>query len=198
MNILLLDGLPEEYEGIPISTDFRNMIQADLILSDPDIGKSEKIYCALDQLYPEIPADINKAVEGLMWFFRRGNQEEISKSSKKAFDFDQDAGLIFAAFYATYGISLTTIDYLHWWEFMALFEGLPETTLIQRAIYYRTADFGDMGKEERKRALKIRQAFEIKSKQKKLSREDLDRQTINNVQQRFAEARRKAGLLNLG
>ena len=47
MSILLLDGLPEEYEGIPISADYRNMIQVDLILHDPTINEVEKTIAAL-------------------------------------------------------------------------------------------------------------------------------------------------------
>ncbi|MCL1789863.1 MAG: bacteriophage Gp15 family protein [Peptococcaceae bacterium] len=192
MNILL--GLPEDYEGIPISPDFRNMIHVDKILSDQTLSEPERVYSALNQLYPEIPDNIEKAIEGLLWFFRRG-EEEAGQSSKKSFDFDQDAGLIYAAFLATYGISLTTVDFLHWWEFMALFEGLPETTMIQRAIYYRTADFSEMGKEERKRAVRIRNAFALKTE--RVSGEDINKKTLDRVKRRFAEAQRKTGLLDM-
>ena len=86
MSILLLDGLPEEYEGIPISADYRNMIQVDLILHDPAINETEKIVAALYQLYPDLPGDIHKAVEGLVWFYTRGNAVGDGKDSgtKKA------------------------------------------------------------------------------------------------------------------
>ena len=41
MNILLLNGLPEDYNGIPISADFRNMIQVDIILHEEDGNEIE-------------------------------------------------------------------------------------------------------------------------------------------------------------
>ena len=41
------------------------MIQVDLILRDPDLSDADKVAAALDQLYPEIPEDIAKAVNGL-------------------------------------------------------------------------------------------------------------------------------------
>ncbi|MDL2273452.1 bacteriophage Gp15 family protein [Oscillospiraceae bacterium OttesenSCG-928-G22] len=196
MNILLMDGLPEEYEGIPLSADFRNMIQIDLILHEADTNEVEKTIAALYQLYPDIPADIHKAVEGLVWFYTRGKaggkgkDPSAQKAPKKAFDFEQDANLIYAAFYATYNISLTTVDFLHWWEFMALFEGLPENTLIQRVMYWRTTDLTGLSKAERKHILKMRKLFALKGPEKEvLSIEEVEQQTKDRVARRFAEAR---------
>lgn len=195
MNILLMDGLPEEYEGIPLSADFRNMIQVDLILHEAGSAPIEKTLAALYQLYPEIPGDINKAVEGLVWFYSRGNPPSggkdtpAKKTPKKAFSFEQDANLIYAAFYATYNISLTTVDFLHWWEFMALFEGLPENTLIQRVMYWRTVDLAGLPKHERKHILKMRQLFALKGPEKQaLTIEELNQQSRDRVAQRFAQA----------
>ena len=195
MSILLLDGLPEEYDGIPISADFRNMIQVDLILHDPAINETEKTIAALYQLYPDLPGDIHKAVEGLVWFYTRGDavgdgkDGGAKKATKKAFDFEQDANLIYAAFYATYGISLTTVDFLHWWEFMALLEGLPETTLLQRVIYWRTVDVNGLPKHEKKHVLKMRKTFALKGQEKPaLDIEELNQQTKDRVARRFAEA----------
>lgn len=64
MNLLLLNGLPEEYKGYPISADYRNMIQVDMILREPDISDAEKTVAALEQLYPETPPDIQLALDG--------------------------------------------------------------------------------------------------------------------------------------
>ena len=195
MSILLLDGLPEEYEGIPISADYRNMIQVDLILHDPTINEVEKTIAALYQLFPEIPRDTHKAIEGLAWFYARGTatgdgkDKGTKKITRKAFDFEQDANLIYAAFYAAYGISLTTVDFLHWWEFMALFEGLPETTLMQRVIYWRTVDVNGLPKHEKKHVLKMRNVFALKEHERPvLDIEELNQQTKDRVARRFAEA----------
>ncbi len=197
MNILLLDGLPEEYKGIPLSADFRNMIQVDLIMAASDSSEVEKTIAALNQLYPEIPSDINAAMEGLVWFYTRGAVVEKGKGAapkqtpKKGFSFEQDANLIYAAFYAVYGLSLTTVEFLHWWEFMALFEGLPETTLIKQVMYWRTADVSGMTKNERKHVLKMRGLFALKDADggQPLTVEELNQQTKDRVAQRFARAR---------
>ena len=42
INLLLQNGLPEEFEGIPIFADFRNMIQVDLILREEGVPDAEK------------------------------------------------------------------------------------------------------------------------------------------------------------
>jgi len=195
MNILLMDGLPEEYEGVEISADFRNMIQVDLILRDDKLSDIEKTMAALNQLYPVIPNDIQKAIDGLAWFSSRGqggneSAGEVNQTqTKRGFCFEQDAGLIYSAFYSTYHISLTTVEFLHWWEFMALFEGLPEDTLIKKVIYWRTADVTTMGKEERKHVLKMRKQFALKSTEKPvLSAEEVERKMKERMAQRFAEA----------
>jgi len=194
MNILLLGGLPEEYEGIPISADFRNMINVDLILKDTDLNEQEKTIAALSQLYPKIPANLNKAAEGLAWFYSQGDIGDsksagTKKDTKKAYDFEQDASLIYSAFYSTYNINLATIDFLHWWEFKALFEGLPETTLIQRVMYWRTADVGSLPKHEKKFITKMRSRFALKGSEKKITTvEELNQQTQERVARRYAEA----------
>lgn len=195
MNILLMDGLPEDYNGIPISPDYRNMIQVDLILREENVPDEEKIMAGLHQLYPEIPADLKTAVDGLVWFFSRGQtpaqtDSGTHTSQPRAFDFDQDASLIYAAFYTTYGISLTTVDFLHWWEFMALFEGLPEQTLIKRVMYWRTVNLGELPKEERKHVQKMRKLFALKSNpRERLSVEVLEQKAKADLAQRYEQAR---------
>ena len=213
MNILLVGGLPEEYDGVPISADFRNMIQADILLQEDDGADADRVLTALHQLYPAIPSDIYKAVDGFIWFFSRDKvelakdegAEEVpkkkflfikvkdkskEKAAKKAFSFSQDANLIYAAFYAVYNISLTTIDFLHWWEFMALFEGLPHDTLIQKVMYWRTVDVADLSKADRKHVLKMRKIFELKDSgnKKPMTVEELNQQTKDRVARRYQEA----------
>jgi len=193
VNILLLNGLPEDYEGIPISADFRNMIQVDLAMRDTELSDTEKLFAALTLLYPDIPGDTDAAVKGLAWFFTRDGAEDNGdkgkKQEKRSFDFEQDAERLYAAFYSTYGISLTTVDFLHWWEFMALFEGLPDDTLMKRVMYWRMADVSKMSKEEKKHVLQMRKLFELKQPGKKLmSLEEVNQQTLDRVAARFAAA----------
>lgn len=202
MNILLMDGLPDRFEGIPISPDFRNMIQADMILHDPELSESMRTLLALQQLYPKIPCDMAQAVHGLLWFYSRGrlgldkgtNEERGGeRPHKRGYDFEQDADLIYSAFMSSYHIDLSDGEFLHWWAFLALFEGLPDDTLIKRVIYWRTADTTGMGKEERKHIAKMRKLYALKQPEsaEKLSIAELERRTKERVAKRFAEAQKQ-------
>ncbi|MEG0304362.1 MAG: bacteriophage Gp15 family protein [Oscillospiraceae bacterium] len=148
MNILLETGLPEEIDGLPIYADFRNMIRFELILQDEELSPQEKTIFGLSQLFETIPSDIEYAIEKLLWFYMCGRDtqcgEKSYKHAERAYDFEEDSSYIYSAFYAAYGISLTTLEFLHWWEFMALLESLPETTQMAQLMRYRTMDLSEI------------------------------------------------------
>ena len=175
------------------------MIQVDLILREEGVPDAEKTMAALSQLYPEIPSDLELAIRGLLWFFSRGGQDaeadgkarEGGPAPPRAFDYDQDANLIYAAFYATYGISLTTVEFLHWWEFLALFEGLPEDTLIKRVMYWRTVNLSELPKEARKHVRKMRSLFALQAEPREvLTAEEMAEQAKEDLARRYEQARR--------
>ena len=193
MNMILVNGLPDNYKGIDLSTDFRNMVQVDMIMGDSTLKPDEATFLALHQLYPKIPKDKRLALEGLEWFYSCGKSEnkqsKEGKPFKKTFDFNIDSNLIYAGFYSAYKISLTTIDYLHWWEFMALFEGLPEETLIKRVMYWRGVDLSKLSKEEQKHIEEMRELYPLGDcEHKPKTVEELNQQTLDRVKRRFQEA----------
>lgn len=60
-----------------------------------------------------------------------------SGSGAPVVDWEIDADLIYAAFRQAYGIDLLVAD-LHWHEFKALFDALPDDTLMVRVIQWRS------------------------------------------------------------
>ena len=65
--------------------------------------------------------------------------EREDKPGKKVFDFQQDAQLIYAAFWQTYGIDLyAQRGKLHWSTFCALLAGIPDNTRFSQVIDIRT------------------------------------------------------------
>jgi hypothetical protein len=180
MTTLLSGGLPYEIDGVAISPDFRNMLRVEAISEDATLSQTQKFALMLDQLYPEPPEDYAWAFEKLVWFLHRGNvpdeREPQAKKVRKGYDFTQDASLIFSAFFATYGINLAEITFLHWWEFLAMFEGLPEDTLMKKVMYWRTCDVSKLSKEEKKHVLEMRKHFAIK-------RPETEQKTIEEIHQ---------------
>lgn len=199
MNLLLENGLPEEIEGHPISPDYRNMIRFTLLLDDESLPEAERLYLGLSQLWPEIPQDVGWAVEKLLWFYGCGQEKRedgpggTRRSEARAYDFDRDAAMIYAGFYAAYGISLTAIPYLHWWEFMALLTALPDTTLMGQVAYWRTVDLSKIKEKHQREFLAAQQKRWALPKRHTVpprTASELEQGTLARVRRRSAEVQR--------
>ena len=98
-----------------------------------------------------------------------GDEVSRRRPGKPSFSFSQDAICIYAAFRAVYGIDLTNIPYMHWWQFLSLLAGLPQDTEIKERIYYRSVDLNTIkSKEERDRIKKIKKLIAIKEPQRRV------------------------------
>lgn len=145
MNLLIDGALKEIYIGnlkYKINYDFRYGILFEEIMNDKNIKDSEKLSLAiklyLDNQYIE---DYEEAINQIFNFYLCGN--ESKKSSKKrqnpVFSYEEDAGLIFAAFKEVYNIDLVE-DKIHWWKFRALFDALPNTCQFKKVVGYRAIE----------------------------------------------------------
>lgn len=103
MNILI-DRLPETVDGLRVNTDYRYMVLFELMNQDPQIAQWEAIDRALALFYIDQPTDLDQAVEGMLWFYRCGQDppkqtEHIGGSrGAQAYSFEQDAAYIYSAF----------------------------------------------------------------------------------------------------
>lgn len=162
MNIII-DKLPTEYEGLKIETNFRSFILFELLMQDRNVDEKNKIILALNLFYKEPLEDIKKAIDGILWFYTRGKTEKKEKSDEKStrnniYSFEYDAELIYSAFLSQYGIDLNEIEYLHWWKFKSLFEGLNEENKICKYMQYRSIDLNKLKtKEEKDKYRKLKQ-----------------------------------------
>lgn len=141
-----------------------------------DRSDEQKLLDCLNIFYcRNIPTDMNQAIEKMLWFHRCGrspdkpdDKKQVSgahrpKQTGRAYCFDKDAALIFAAFFSQYGINLnrTANKDLHWWEFMAMFDSLGEDLLISRVMYYRTADTEGMSKKQKAFIMRMRKLHSL-------------------------------------
>ncbi|MCT8138646.1 hypothetical protein H1D32_13380 [Anaerobacillus sp. CMMVII] len=87
------------------------------------------------------------------------------KSDEKLYDFQIDAELIYASFFMDYGMDL--IDQqgqLHWYKFLALFNGLTDKTPFKQVLSIRTTEIPAPTKhnqKERDRIIKLKQLYRI-------------------------------------
>ena len=168
MNILV-DKLPTDYEGLKINTNFRTFILFELLMQDSQINKEDKIALAIELFYEEYPHDIKKAVNGIIWFYTRGkkvkeNKEETNQQNnkKKIYSYEHDSDLIYTAFLDQYRLDLNDIEYLHWFKFKAMFEGLKAENKICEIMGYRAVDVGKIkDKEEKKKYKKLQREWAL-------------------------------------
>lgn len=193
MNILM-DDLPRRIGGIPINTDFRAMILFETMASDPEIPDGVKLSLALRYLYEEPVTDFKKAWGGFLWYYsggeKPGRREQGAETSKRAYDFEVDANMIYAAFRQAYKIDLNR-ERLHWWEFKALFSALPESCQIVKIMEYRTMDLSGLKGEEKKYYKKFQDKYRLKPLGiEKVSLAAAEKQTKDRAKARMAEAQK--------
>ena len=164
---LLVDRLPTDYEGLKINTNFRSFILFELLMQDNSLSKEEKIALTLGLFYEEFPKDIKKALDGVVWFYTRGKDIKDDKkgngdSKKRIYSFEHDADLIYAAFRDQYGLDLNEINYLHWFKFKAMFEGLKGDNKICEIMGYRAVNVNKIkDKDEQKRYKDLQREYAL-------------------------------------
>ena len=153
---LLLDRLPTEHEGLKIDTNFRSFILFELLMQDNKVNEQDKIALALNIFYKEVPNDLKKAINVILWFYARGdtdkkNSKKTEKNDKeRIYSYEHDANYIYSALLSQYGIDLNEIEYLHWWKFKSLFEGLNDENKICEIMGYRAVDLSKIKDKDQK------------------------------------------------
>ena len=179
MNILVDDINKVVFEKTKLKefrTNFRISILFELLMQDPSVEKEDKALQSLMLFYPN-PQIINqiglqKAIDNILWFYRCGKEENTQsneeneegeiKKIKQIYSFEFDDKYIYSAFLDQYNINLQTIEYLHWWEFKAMFNGLKDDNEIVKIMGYRAIDLSKIkDKDEKKRYTKLKQQYAL-------------------------------------
>lgn len=160
-------------EEISIITDFREYIRLLDMLKCEELTAMQKTELLSEYFLDEILID-EEAIAALTEFVLMDteekkkeedpseDQEEQDGSQKNLFSYEIDYPFILSGFLRDYGIDLETVDYLHWWKFRMLFDGLSEDTEIKQRIMYRGINLSDIkDKEERKRISSIQKRIQL-------------------------------------
>lgn len=165
---LLIDKLPTEYEGLKINTNFRSFILFELLMQDNKIDMVDKIAISLSYFYDEPPKDIKKAIDGILWFYTKGQKDkkkakkQEEKTKKQIYSYEYDGDYIYSAFLSQYGLDLNEIEYLHWWKFKSLFECLNDENKICQIMGYRAVDLSKIkDKEQKKKYKRLKQQYAL-------------------------------------
>lgn len=180
MNILI-DKLPEQFDGIQLNTDFRNWILFELILQDKELTEEQQFFEIFDVTIKGGFAAISKLeknelkslVNNLLWFYTcdsvkfKNNvkkfdlKQDFKTKSKAIYSFEYDADYIFSSFYECYKIDLTKTK-MHWWKFKTLFANLSDNCIFSKILQYRATEINSkMSKEERKFYLEKKRIYAL-------------------------------------
>ena len=203
MNVLVED-LPRTVCGRPVNTDFRAMVQLELLIQDREVPAEQKVSLGLGLLFTRGLGDLTltEAWDGLLWYYRGGDIPEPSEPEKPAqgrqsapskprrvYDFEQDAGRIYAAFWQVYGVDLQQTA-LHWWAFRSMLFALPDSCLQGKIMGYRATDVSKLKGAEKKRVQQLQRLYAIRSDttEEGMSAAARDRQLRDRAKARYKEA----------
>lgn len=171
MNLLLddINILVKNKIKVEFNTDFRTAITFELLMQNPKYSEQVKTYQSLRLFYPNLEeiTDLEEALSNILWFYGCDNkiktsQNYESRKEKQIYSYEFDNELIFSAFKNQYNIDLEEIEYLHWWKFKAMFNGLKSDNKIVEIMGYRAMDLSKIkDKEERKRYRSLQKIYAL-------------------------------------
>ena len=175
---ILLDRMPEEYEGYLIRTDYRIGMQISLAFVDDEMELFERLQRAYSLLYGQgVPDDPTTAYRGLKWFMAGGaeQQDEEQEEEKQDgrgieyFSFEHDAPRLYSGFRRIYDIELDRVQ-MHWFRFLALMGDL-EGSAFSEVIGYRTVDTAGMDSKTKAAYMRMKRRFALPQPESEESKE---------------------------
>lgn len=171
-----------EFQGhtFELNLSFDNVLRtSELIQSDSfdEYEKIEILYGMLVKNAYEFDLSLEDVAEFIGFLFDNVIYSKNSEGSGKSyFDFDQDAGFIYASFLQDYKMDLFEMQgKLHWHKFLALLDGLSDDTKFKEVVAIRAQKIPAPTKynhEERKRIIELKRVYRLKNE--KISLEEAD------------------------
>lgn len=170
---VMLDELPDMWEGFPIDTDFRIGVQISQIMEDKDLSDNEKWGASAELLFRGIRPDPPYYYDAIMWFLQEWNHDNNKKSKDRTrvLDYDIDQWRLYSAFKAQYGIDLNTVN-MHYWQFMGMLTTLNECAFT-RVVDVRLKRLrSNMTKEEKQIIKDQKTIYGLEQPQEQISEDE--------------------------
>lgn len=184
---VILDDLPEEWNGCRIDSGFRIGIQITQLLADENYSQMERYTCAAEMLFLDMPETMEECLQGLRWFMTGWNHDGRGKNREDdvtVMDYDADQWRIHAAFLRQYHIDLSCAQ-MHFWEFMGLLVSLEDCR------FTRVIEIRDM-KIDVKMSVKEKAALRRAKEIYRITGEETEEDRISPAREEFL---RIAGLI---
>ena len=156
---VILDELPDLWNGYPIDTDFRTGVQISQIMEDKGLSDDEKWLFSADLLFRGVRPDPQYYGAAIIWFLQEWNHDNSKKSKDRTrvLDYDIDQWRLYSAFKAQYGIDLNTA-HMHYWQFMGMLTTLNECAFT-RVVDVRIKKITSKMSKEEKKVIKEQKAI---------------------------------------
>lgn len=199
-NTIDIDGI-----AVPVDPDFRIMCGYGTAVHRGD--KTELCKSAGLFYFAGLPEGVTSesAAKAMSRFYAKGLGSDIPEDEDESnktvgvrppvFDFSEDEGYFLAAFRSEYGIDLLTVKEMHWFEFGALFLGLPDECKIKQIIGIRSTETaGIKSTAEKHRIFRLQKIFALKfnRKERYKSVEERDNAAKSELAEKIKKAKRKA------
>lgn len=198
MENVLLDALPEEWNGYRLNTGFDIGIQIMQAQYDNSITGYEKyemfrwLLFGEDDRLREHPQG-EEFEECLRWYLNgwfHDNPDPEEKEKGRVVDYDVDQWRIYADFLQIYGIDLEKTD-MHWWKFCGLLWNMPYrlSSFLQVVSTRQERPKKGANSEERRRLRKMQQIYALEQPEEKKEYTEEEKKAIDEFDRMMAERR---------
>lgn len=151
----------------PINTDYRVALACFRALDDENITDLERFYAVETLLLGSEVLEEDEMIlkDKIATYLKCGREDEVS-NDEIDFDFLQDRNKVKISIRQCYNnLDIDRIEYLHWYEYNELIEGLTEDSLIDRVRQIRTLDVNEIeDKNKRQKAIEMKGKLSLKKK----------------------------------
>ena len=113
-----------------IRSDYRAILDIISVMCDSSANDKERAYVTLSIFYPDfesIPSsDYQEALDFCLLFINGGVDEKPGPPKPKVMDWKQDFPLIVSPINKALGFEIRSVDYLHWWTFLAAYQEIGD------------------------------------------------------------------------
>jgi len=156
---------------------FDNVLKVFALQKEPDLSEIDKLDLSLDLLVKskhKLPTQEKLGLLNAVYDILVDAPQKEPDGTAPIFDFEQDAGFIYASFLSDYGLDLYQQQgRLHWWAFIQLFRGLSDGAKIVQVMQIRAKPIPAPTKhnaKEREQLAKLKAHYALK-----ISQEDKER-----------------------
>lgn len=201
MENVMLEPLPDTWNGYKINTDFRIWLQITILQYDKELNDYEKSLAIIYLMFGELDSETVRAhpegrelQECISWFLNGWYHDKTveSQSNKRLIDYDIDQWRIYADFMQIYHIDLSIAD-MHWWKFNGLLWNMPRRmSSLMDVIEIRQKKIESYMQSKEKEAIrKAHEIYDLDQPEEKKEYTDDEKKKIDEYDRMMEEIRKR-------